>query len=160
MPIVNFERYREMLDKAHAENYAYPAINVANIDTLNAAIEGFVEAGSDGLVQVSTGGGEHASGNLKDAVLGAVSLAEHAHRVAARYEINIALHTDHCVTEKIDTFLKPLIAETSRRREEGKPNLFSSHMYDGSDLPLEENLKHAVPLLELCRDNDIILEVG
>ena len=91
MPIVNFERYCEMLDKAHAGQYAYPAINISNTDTLNAAIEGFVEAGSDGIVQVSTGGGEHASGNLKDAVLGAISLAEHAHRIADRYDINIAL---------------------------------------------------------------------
>ena len=159
MPIVNFERYCEMLDKAHAGKYAYPAINISNMDTLNAAIEGFVEAGSDGIVQVSTGGGEHASGNLKDAVLGAISLAEHAHRIAARYDVNIALHTDHCTTDKVESFLQPLIAETSRRRKEGLPNLFSSHMYDGSDLPLEDNLKTAVPLLELCRDNEIILEV-
>jgi fructose-bisphosphate aldolase class II len=159
MPIVNFERYCEMLDKAHSENYAYPAINISNIDTLNAAIEGFVEAGSDGLVQVSTGAGDHASGNLKDMVLGAISLAEHAHRIAIRYDVNIALHTDHCTTDKVDTFLKPLIAETARRRKDGLPNLFSGHMYDGSDLPLEENMKHAVPLLELCHDNDIILEV-
>ena len=159
MPIVNFERYCEMLDKANAGQYAYPAINISNTDTLNAAIEGFVEAGSDGIVQVSTGGGEHASGNLKDAVLGAISLADHAHRIADRYDINIALHTDHCTTEKVDSFLKPLIAETARRRAEGQPNLFSSHMYDGSDLPLEDNLKTAVPLLELCRDNEIILEV-
>ena len=159
MPIVNFERYCEMLDKAHREAYAFPAINISNIDTLNAAIEGFVEAGSDGLIQVSTGGGAHASGNLKDMVLGAISLAEHAHRIASRYDVNIALHTDHCTTDKIDTFLKPLIAETSWRREQGKPNLFSSHMYDGSDLPLAENMANAVPLLELCRDNDIVLEV-
>lgn len=159
MPIVNFERYCVMLDKAHTEKYAYPAINISSIDTLNAALEGFAEAHSDGLIQVSTGGGEHASGNLKDGVVGAISLAEHAHRVAAHYDINIALHTDHCTTEKIDTFLKPLIAQTAQRRQEGKPNLFSGHMYDGSDLALEENLKHAVPLLELCRDNDIILEV-
>ena len=159
MPIVNFERYCEMLDEAHREHYAFPAINISNIDTLNAAIEGFVEADSDGLIQVSTGGGEHASGNLKDMVLGAISLAEHAHRVAARYDVNIALHTDHCTTDKVETFLKPLIAETAQRRQEDRPNLFSSHMYDGSDLPLKENMEHAVPLLELCRDNDIVLEV-
>ena len=159
MPIVNFERYCEMLDKAHMGKYAYPAINVSNLDTANAAIEGFVEAGSDGIVQVSTGGGEHSSGNLKDAVLGAISIAEHVHRVAARYEVNIALHTDHCTAPKIDSFLKPLIAETSQRRKAGQPNLFSSHMFDGSDLPLEENLKLSVPLMELCRDNEIILEV-
>ncbi len=159
MPIVDYKRYCEMLDKAQAENYAYPAINISNIDTVNAAIEGFVAAKSDGIIQVSTGGGAHSSGNLGDSVLGGISLAEHAHRVAARYDVNIALHTDHCTTDKIDSFLKPLIQETARRRANGQPNLFNSHMYDGSDLPLEENMKHAVPLLELCRDNEIILEV-
>ena len=159
MPTVDFEKYCKMLDNAQSGNYAYPAINVSNVDTANAAIEGFVEAGSDGIVQVSTGGGEHASGNLKDAVLGAISLAEHIQRVANRYDVNIALHTDHCTTEKVETFLKPLIKETERRRTAGHSNLFSSHMYDGSDLPLDENLATAVPLLEMCRDNGIILEV-
>lgn len=159
MPIVDYKRYCEMLDKANDGDYAYPAINTSNIDTVNAAIEGFVAAKSDGIVQVSTGGGAHASGNLADSVLGSISLAEHAHRVAARYDVNIALHTDHCTTDKVDSFLKPLIQETARRRANGQPNLFSSHMYDGSDLPLEENMKNAVPLLELCRDNEIILEV-
>jgi len=159
MPIVNYQKYCEMLNKAKAGKYAFPAINVSNTDTMNAAIEGFAEAQSDGLIQVSTGGGAHASGNLKDMVLGAICLAEHAHRIADGYDVNIALHTDHCQTDKIDTFLKPLIAETTRRRAEGKPNLFCSHMYDGSELPLDQNMAHCVPLLELCGDNEIILEV-
>lgn len=159
MPIVNYQKYCKMLEKAHAEGYAYPAINVTTTDTMNAAIEGFAEANSDGIIQVSTGGGAHASGSLKDMVLGAISLAEHAHRVAERYDVNIALHTDHCQTDKIDSFLKPLIAETARRRAAGLPNLFNSHMYDGSDLPLAENMKHAVELLKLCWENEIILEV-
>ena len=157
MPIVDQAKYIKMLEKAHAEGYAYPGINVTATDTMNAAIEGFVEANSDGIIQVSTGGGAHASGNLKDSVLGAISLAEHAHRVAEKYDINIALHTDHCQTDKIDSFLKPLIAETARRRAAGLPNLFNSHMYDGSDLPLKENMAHAVELLKLCQENEIIL---
>jgi len=159
MPIVDYQKYCKMLDKAHAEGYAYPAINVTATDTMNAAIEGFAAANSDGIIQVSTGGGAHASGNLKDAVLGAISLAEHAHRVAEKYDVNIALHTDHCQTEKIDSFLKPLIAETARRRAAGLSNLFNSHMYDGSAVPLKENLKHSVELLKLCHENEIILEV-
>jgi len=159
MPVVDLMRYTEMLDNAHAKGYAFPAINVSNMDTLNAALEGFVAAKSDGLIQVSTGAGSHASGNLGDSVLGAISLAEHAHRVCEAYDVNIALHTDHCTTDKIDSFLKPLIAETARRREAGQSNLFNGHMYDGSDLPLDENLKHALPLLELCHQNELILEV-
>lgn len=159
MPIVTYERYCQMLDKAKAEGYAYPAVNVTTTDTMNAAIEGFAEAKSDGIIQVSTGGGQHASGNLKDMVLGAISLAEHAHRVAACYDINIALHTDHCQAGKVDSFLKPLIAETAKRRAAGQNNLFNSHMLDASELPLEENMALSVELLKLCAENDIILEV-
>lgn len=159
MPIVDFKRYCEMLDKAKAGKYAYPAINVTATDTVNAAIEGFAAAKSDGIIQISTGGGQHASGNLKDMVLGAISLAEHAHRVAECYDINIALHTDHCQPGKVDSFLRPLIAETARRRAAGLPNLYNSHMYDGSELPLKENLAIAVDLLKLCAENEIILEV-
>jgi len=159
MPIVDYKKYVAMLEKARKERYAYPAINITATDTLNAAIEGFAAANSDGIIQVSTGGGAHASGNLKDMVLGSIVLAEQAHRIAEKYDINIALHTDHCQTDKVDTFLKPLIAETAKRRAAGQPNLFNSHMYDGSAVPLEENLKNAVELLKLCTENEIILEV-
>ena len=159
MPVVTFERYCEMLDKALREGFAYPAINVLEIATLNAAIEGFAAAKSDGIVQIGVGAGTHTSGAVKDAVLGAITLAEHARRVAEKYDINVAIHSDHCPTDKIETFLKPLILETARRRAAGQPNLFNSHMYDGSGLPLTENMRHALPLLEMCRDNDIILEV-
>lgn len=159
MPIVNHARYCEMLDRAHKEHFAYPAINISSIDTLNAAIEGLAKAKSDGFIQVSLGGGSHTSGNLGDSVLGAITLAEHAHRVAEHYDINVALHTDHCTTENIEDFLEPLIAETARRRATKQPNLFNSHMYDGSDLPLEENMAHALPLLKKCHENEILLEV-
>ncbi|HCK99698.1 MAG TPA: class II fructose-bisphosphate aldolase [Candidatus Marinimicrobia bacterium] len=159
MPVVDHKKYVAMLEKAQEEKFAYPAINVSSSDTLNAAIEGFAAANSDGIIQVSTGGGAHTSGNLKDMVLGSIILAEQAHHIAAKYDINIALHTDHCQTDKIDSFLKPLIAETARRRAAGLPNLFNSHMYDGSAVPLKENMENAVELLKLCAENEIILEV-
>ena len=159
MPVVNYKKYVAMLEKAHKEAYAYPAINITTTDTMNAAIEGFAAANSDGIIQVSTGGGAHASGNLKDMVLGSIMLAEQAHRIAAKYDINIALHTDHCQTDKIDSFLKPLIEETAKRRVAGLPNLFNSHMYDGSAVPLKENMENAVKLMKLCAENEIILEV-
>lgn len=159
MPIVNYQKYCEMLDKAKAGRYAFPAINVTTMDTANAAIEGFAEAQSDGIIQVSTGGGQHASGNLKDMVLGSISLADHIRLIADKYPINIALHTDHCQPGKVDSFLRPLIAETAKRRAEGRPNLFQSHMFDGSELPLGENMKLAKELLALCAENEIILEV-
>ena len=159
MPVVDFKKYCAMLEKAQKEKYAYPAVNITSSDTVNAAIEGFAASKSDGIIQVSTGGGEHASGNLKDMVLGAISLAEHTHRVAAKYDINIALHTDHCQPGKVDSFLKPLIAETARRRAAGLPNLFNSHMLDASELPLKENMALSVDILKLCSENEIILEV-
>lgn len=160
MPVATPAIYGKMLDAARAGKYAFPAINVTTMETANAALKGFADANSDGIIQVSTGGGEFASGlNLKDAVLGAITIAEHVHRVAEKYNIYVALHTDHCPPEKEEKFLRPLIAETARRRKLGQPNLFQSHMYDGSSLPTGENMKRSVELLKLCKENEIILEV-
>jgi fructose-bisphosphate aldolase class II len=160
MPVATPEQYARMLDAAQHGNYAYPAINVTSIVTANAALKGFADSKSDGIIQVSTGGGEFASGlHNKDAVLGAITIAEHIRRVADRYDVFVALHTDHCPPKKVDSFLRPLIQATAERRAKGLPNLFQSHMYDGSELPLAENMKIAVDLMKLCRDNEIILEV-
>jgi fructose-bisphosphate aldolase class II len=160
MPVVNFKEYNEMLDAANKGKYAYPAINVSNIETANAALLGFAEAKSDGIIQLSHGGGAHASGSyVKNMVEGAISIAEHVHRMAKYYPVRIALHTDHCQPGKVDTFMKPLIAETARRRAAGLPNLFNSHMFDGSELPLEENMRISQELMKLCAENEIILEV-
>lgn len=160
MPVADYKKYCEMLDTAQKNDYAYPAINVTSMATANAALKGFADKKSDGIIQVSTGGGQFASGvDLKDMALGAITLAEHVHRVADRYNIYVALHTDHCQADKVDTFIGPLIDETEKRRKEGKPNLFNSHMFDGSALPLKENMDIAVPLLERCKNNEIILEV-
>lgn len=159
MPAVDHATYVRMLDRALSGGFAYPAINVLELTSLNAAIEGFEAAQSDGIIQISVAAGMHASGPAKDPVLGAITLAEHARRVAERAGVHVAVHTDHCPTGKVDSFLKPLIAETARRRAAGLPNLFQSHMYDGSDLPMRENLRVASELMALCRENEIILEV-
>jgi len=159
MPIVTYEKYVEMLDKAQQGNYAYPAINCTSNETINAALEGFQAANSDGMIQMSTGAGEFASGSLKDMVVGAISLAEHAHRMAAHYDINVVLHTDHCVPEKVDTFLIPLIEETEARIADGKPPLYNSHMFDGSVLPLKENMETSVALLKRLTKNRQMIEV-
>ena len=159
MPIVNFEKYGEMIDRAKEGGFAYPAINCSSNETINAALKGFADAKSDGIIQMSTGAGQFASGSLNDMVLGTIALADFAQTMAAKYDVNIALHTDHCVPEKVDTFLIPLIEETARRRAAGLPNLFNSHMHDGSALPLDENMAQATKIMQLCKDNDIILEV-
>ncbi|MBF0288767.1 MAG: class II fructose-bisphosphate aldolase [SAR324 cluster bacterium] len=160
MPVVNFEQYGQMLDNAKKNHFAFPAINITSTETANAALRGFAEAKSDGIIQVSTGGAEFASGlSVKDMVFGAITLAEHVRRAAEYYDVFIALHTDHCAPKKVDGFLRPLIAETAKRRAAGQPNLFNSHMFDGAELPLDENMKVATELLELCAQNEIILEV-
>ena len=160
MPIATPEIYAEMLDRAAQGGFAYPAINVTSSETLNAALRGFADAGSDGIVQVSTGGAEFASGTaVKNMVTGAVALAEYAHIVAAKYPIHIALHTDHCQKEKLDTYVRPLIAISQERVDAGRPPLFQSHMFDGSAVPLEENLHLAEELLAKAAAAKIILEV-
>jgi fructose-bisphosphate aldolase class II len=160
VPIATPEIYNEMLDKAKSGEFAYPAINVSSTETLNAALRGFAEAQSDGIVQVSTGGAEFLSGTkVKDMVTGAVGLAEFAHVVAARYSVNIALHTDHCPKDKLDSYVRPLLAISQERVDRGENPLFQSHMWDGSATELHENLSIAAELLDLAVQAKIILEV-
>jgi fructose-bisphosphate aldolase class II len=160
MPIATPEVYAEMLDRAKAGSFAYPAINVSSSQTLNAAIQGFADAGSDGIVQVSTGGAEYLSGpKIKHMVTGAVALAAYAHEVAKNYGVNIALHTDHCPKDKLDGFVRPLLAISVERVKRGENPLFQSHMWDGSAVPLDENLKIASDLLTQAAAAKIVLEV-
>src|SRR5919107_4556352 len=160
MPIATPEVYAEMLDRAKREGFAYPAINVTSSQTLNAALRGFAEAESDGIVQVSTGGAEYLSGsNVKDMVLGATALAEYAHHVAKAYDVQIALHTDHCPKDKLDGYMRPLLALSKDRVDAGQEPLFQSHMWDGSAIDLDENLDIAEVLLEKAAAARIVLEV-
>jgi fructose-bisphosphate aldolase, class II len=160
MPVADHDRYCEMLDRARKGKFAYPAINVTSLTTANAVLRGLAESRSDGIIQVSTGGAAFASGtSVKDMVLGAISIAEHVHRVAERYPVSVAMHTDHCQADKLDAFVIPLVEETERRSAMGRPNLFNGHMFDGSALPLKENLDIAVKLLERFRKSDLILEI-
>ena len=160
MPIASPEEYGQMLDRAKAEGFAYPAINVTSSETVNAAIKGFADARSDGIIQVSTGGAEFASGTgVKDMVVGAVAVAEFAHVVAAKYPVRIALHTDHCPKDKLDTYLRPLLEISRQRVAEGRDPLFQSHMWDGSAVDLEENLRIARDLLARCAEAKVVLEI-
>ena len=160
MPIATPEVYAEMLDRAKAGGFAYPAINVTSSETVNAAIRGFADAGSDGSVQISTGGAEFASGTgVKEMVTGAVALAEFAHIVAAKYSVRIALHTDHCPKNKLDGYMRPLVEISADRVASGKEPLFQSHMWDGSAVELTENLQIASELLDACAKARVIMEL-
>jgi fructose-bisphosphate aldolase, class II len=160
MPIASPEVYADMLDRAKAGAFAYPAINVSSSQTLNAALRGFAEAESDGIIQVSTGGAEYLSGStVKDMVTGAVAFVAFAREVAKKYPVNVALHTDHCPKDKLDGFVRPLIALSTERVKSGGLPYFQSHMWDGSAVPLAENLEIAQELLAACAAANIILEV-
>jgi fructose-bisphosphate aldolase class II len=160
MPIATPEVYAQMLDAAKERSFAYPAINVSSSQTLNAALKGFADAGSDGIIQVSTGGAEYLSGpSVKDMVTGSVAFAAYAAEVAKNYPVNIALHTDHCPQGKLDGFVRPLLDISAERVARGEAPLFQSHMWDGSAVPLEENLQIAEELLAKCAAANIILEI-
>lgn len=160
MPVATPAQFRSMLDAAQKGDYAYPAINVTSLPTINGALKAFAESKSDGIIQVSTGGGEFASGTaVKDMALGAIVLAEAVHTLAARYDVLVALHTDHCHPKNVEKFLKPLIAATAARRAEGRGNLFNSHMFDGSELSLADNIAQSSALMKECAQHEIILEM-
>jgi hypothetical protein len=138
VPIATPEVYADMLDRAKSGSFAYPAINITSSQTVTAAIRGFAEAGSDGIIQVSTGGAEYASGStIKDMVTGSLALAAYAREVAKNYPVNIALHTDHCPKDKLDGFVRPLIAASAEQVKATGLPIFQSHMWDGSAVPLD-----------------------
>src|ERR1700748_933817 len=160
MPIATPEVYAQMLDTAKQQGFAFPAINVTSTQTLNAALKGFADAGSDGIVQISTGGAEYVSGQaVKDMVTGASALAEFAHVVADKYPVHVALPTDHCPMDRLDGYMRPLVAISAERVQRGQEPLFQSHMWDGSAVPLEENLQIARDLLERCAAARIVMEM-
>ena len=160
MPVVNTEGYKKMLDNAKDNGFAYPAVNVVNSEGVNAALLAFKEANCDGIIQVSTGGAKFGAGiGCGDMVQGAIALADYARAMAENYDINVALHTDHCHDHVLDTFMIPLIEESEKRVAAGLPPVFNSHMYDGSTVDLKTNLDNSAKLLERCAKVGIILEV-
>jgi fructose-bisphosphate aldolase class II len=158
MSIVSSAGYLDMLDRARAGGFAYPAVNVSSSETLVAALRGFADARSDGIVQISTGGARFIAGG-QDMFAGARGLAELAHVVAANFPGRVALHTDHCQKDNLDAFVRPLLALSTERVAKGGEPLFHSHMWDGSALPLDENLAVARELLERCREAHALLEL-
>ncbi len=160
MPVATPQQYRDMLETAYQGRFAYPAINVTSMITANAALKGFADKKCDGIIQVSTGGGKFASGlGVGDMVIGAISIAEHIHRIAEKYDIVVAIHTDHCPPDQVETFMVPLIEESERRVAEGKLPLYNSHMLDASGLPLKDNLDLSVPIYERMAKLGMIIEI-
>jgi fructose-bisphosphate aldolase, class II len=160
MPIATPETYAQMLDTAKERGFAFPAINVTSSQTLNAALAGFAEAESDGIIQISTGGADYLSGpTVKNMVAGSLAFAAYAEQVSKNYPVNVALHTDHCPQNKLDDFVRPLIEASTERVKNGGLPIFQSHMWDGSAIPLQENLQIAQELLDKCAEARIVLEI-
>ncbi len=160
MPIATPEQYAEMLDKAKAKGFAYPAFNVSSSQTIHAVLQGLTEAGSDGIIQVTTGGADYFAGQtVKNRASGALAFAAFAHEVAKNYPINVALHTDHCPKDALPGFVFPLIEASEAEVKAGRNPIFQSHMWDGSAVPLTENLEIAKELLPRMKAINAILEV-
>ena len=161
MAVVSPDQYAEMIDGAKAGKFAYPAVDVSSSQTPTPPRQGFAAAHSDGIIQVSFGGAEYLSGStIKDRVAGSIALAEYVHAVAKNYPINVALHTDHCAKEVLPTWVEPLIEwDLENRVSKGLDPLFQSHMWDGSAVPVDENLEIAEKLLEKSVAAKKILEI-
>ncbi len=160
MPIATPEQYAEMLDRAKAGGFAYPAINAASSQSINAVLQGLTEAGSDGIIQVTTGGADYFAGHtVKGRATGALAFAKFAHEVAKNYPVTVALHTDHCPKPALDDFLLPLISASEEAVADGGQPVFQSHMWDGSAVPLAENIEIAKELLPRIKAIRAILEV-
>ena len=160
MPVATPEQYAEMLDKAKAGGYAFPAINASSSQSVNAILQGLTEAGSDGIIQVTTGGADYFAGHtVKGRATGAIAFAKFATEVAKNYPITVALHTDHCPKPALEDFLLPLIAASEEEVKAGRNPIFQSHMWDGSALPLDENIEIAKQLLPRMKNINAILEV-
>jgi fructose-bisphosphate aldolase, class II len=160
MPVASPDQYLEMLDRAKKGGFAYPAINVSSSQTLNAALAGLAEAGSDGILQVTTGGGDYWSGpTVKNMASGAAAMAAFAREAAKNYGITVALHTDHCAKDQLDKLVRPLIAISQERVKAGQDPLFNSHMWDGSAVPMAENLEIAKEMLKLTNNIGAVLEI-
>ncbi|KQP01606.1 class II fructose-bisphosphate aldolase [Leifsonia sp. Leaf264] len=160
MPVATPEQYAEMLDKAKAGGFAYPAFNVSSSQTIHAVLQGLTEAGSDGIIQVTTGGADYFAGQtIKNRAAGALAFAKFATEVAKNYPITVALHTDHCPKNALDDFVLPLIAASEEEVKAGRNPIFQSHMWDGSAVPLDENIEIAQDMLKRTKAINAILEV-
>ncbi|WP_018142761.1 class II fructose-bisphosphate aldolase [Alloscardovia criceti] len=161
MVVATSESYSAMLAAAREGGYAYPAINVTSSQTLNAALQGFAQAESDGIIQVSVGSASYLSGqSVKNRVVGSVALASYAREVAQQYpHITVAFHTDHCAEQYLGEWVEPLLDMEIEQVKQGKEPMFQSHMWDGSTVPLDHNLDIAEALLEKSAQAHTILEI-
>lgn len=155
--------YIALVEACKAGGYALPAVNVVNTQSINAVLESAAKNKSDVIIQLSGGGAQFYAGKgIKDSnkakLLGAISAAEHVHRVAEAYGVCAVLHTDHANRELVPWVDALIDAGEARFKATGKP-LFSSHMLDLSEESLEENLAECERMLKRLAPIDMSLEI-
>ncbi len=162
--VLHGDEVTELLDYASENNFALPAVNVVGTNSINAVLETAREVESPVIIQFSNGGASFYAGKglpnegQRAAVLGAISGALHVHSLAEAYGVTVVLHTDHCA-RKLLPWIDGLLEANERFFQERGYPLFSSHMLDLSEEPLEENVATCVAYLERMDKLGITLEM-
>lgn len=155
---------QELLQHANTNQYALPAVNVVGTNSLNAVLETAAKVNSPVIVQFSNGGGVFYAGKglsneqQKAAILGSVAGALHVHTLAEHYKVPVILHTDHCAKNLLP-WIDGLLEHGERFYETHKRPLFSSHMLDLSEEPIEENIATSAAYLKRMKQLDMHIEI-
>ncbi len=158
------DEVQAIFNHAKENGYALPAVNVIGSDSINAVMETAATLNSPVIIQFSNGGAQFNAGkglsndDQKAAILGAVAGAKHVHQLAEAYGATVILHTDHCAKKLLPWIDGLLDASEEHYKETGK-SLFSSHMIDLSEEPIEENIEICKGYLERMSKMDMTLEI-
>nr|MBS0019004.1 class II fructose-bisphosphate aldolase [Gammaproteobacteria bacterium] len=161
--VVTGESYKTLVAACKDGGYALPAVNVTNSNTVNAVMEAAAKAKGDVIVQLSNGGAQFYAGqgmpdSFQAKVLGAVAAARHIHLLAEHYGICVVIHTDHA-NKKLIPWVEAMIDWSERHYQETGKALFSSHMLDLSEEPIDYNLNECSRILERMSKLGMSLEI-
>lgn len=162
--VLHGDKATELLNYANEQNFALPAVNVVGTNTVNAVLETAREVNSPVIVQFSNGGASFFAGKglsndgQRAAILGGISGAMHVHMMAKAYGVPVILHTDHCAKKLLPWIDGLLTAGEKFYAERGYP-LYSSHMIDLSEEPIEENIEICVEYLKRMDKMGMTLEI-
>lgn len=162
--VLSGSQIQELFEKAKQHKFALPAVNVIGTNSINAVLETAKAVNSPVIIQLSNGGAQFYAGktlnndNLKACVLGAVSAAHHVHLLAEHYGVAVILHTDHAAKKLLPWIDGLLDAGEKHFAQYGKP-LFSSHMLDLSEEPIEENIEISKKYLERMNPLGMTIEI-
>ena len=162
--VVAGDDIQKVFELAKEKSFALPAVNVVGNNSVNAVMETAKDLNAPVIIQFSNGGGQFNAGkglsneNEKAAILGSIAGAKHVHLLAEAYGIPVILHTDHCAKKLLPWIDGLLDAGEEHFKQTGKP-LYSSHMIDLSEEPIEENIAICKQYLERMSKIDMTLEI-